>query len=235
MSRPPLIVLLLLLLMAAGSARGAASIVCESRAAAVALVTDACALDAACRFTVDVPPPGGAAGWDALLVDQAFLVAADDAPLPPAAQDPRVLLWPDAPAWRADWPLLAYASAGPANTNCGALGAALASAPLPYALLEALHVLQVQQSMLARERLCRDTDEVPLHDPATGNMTCVCAPDKDCRPPGFDVDAGLLWALGIAGAVLEALAFLYVVVTAALLLRRLHRLLKHDGALTQAL
>jgi hypothetical protein len=198
----PHLYLLLVVSVFLGPAASAPGLVCESRAAAVALGAAAAGLDAAVRFAVDLPPPGGPAGWDTLLVEQAFLVAADDAPPPPDALNVRALLWPTAPLWR-PWPLVAWASAGPATANCAALVAAgLDTTVLPNELYAFLHALNVYETSVAATKLCPDASTVPAWT-SSGNLTCVCAPDKDCdRATVLDATTGVLWALAIVGLVL---------------------------------
>jgi hypothetical protein len=208
-------------------ARVHAAFICESRAAAVALAQAVCALDAECRWAVNVPPPGGAAGWDTLLTQQARLLAADDALPPPATpDDPRALLWPTAPAWR-PWPLLAWSSTYPANVACAALAATVGTGPLAPELYVLLYALDVHQARLALTRGCDDANQLAIFDPVTGNVTCECAPDKECRAPGFDVDTGLLWAIAIGAGILVMGATLYLIVASALQTRRMHKLEKH--------
>lgn len=227
MRRLGLMLLLLLLLAVMGVRAAPPTFICESRAAAVALAQAVCALDAECRFAVNVPPPGGAAGWDWLLTQDARLLAADDAPLPPATpDDPRALMWPTAPAWR-PWPLLAWSSSLPANQACAALATTVGSAPLAPELYVLLYALDVHQARLSLTRGCDDANQQAIFDPVTGNVTCECAPDKECRAPGFDVDTGLLWAIAIGAGILVLVAMLYLIISSALQTKRLHKLEKH--------
>lgn len=227
----PLVLALIIISLLGTVAAAPPSFICETRAAGVALAQALCALDAECRFAVNVPPPGGDAGWDTLLVQQARLLAADTALPPPATPDDvRALLWPTVPAWR-PWPLLAWADAFPATHNCTALALALPTsvAPLPAELYVLLYTLDVFQARMALTRGCNDANEVPIFDPADPTrMTCECAPDKECRAPGFDVDTGLLWAIAVGAGILVLAAVLYLVVAGALQQRRLHKLEKHQ-------
>jgi hypothetical protein len=207
----------------------APAFICETRAAAVTLAQSVCALDAECRFAVNVPPPGGDAGWDVLLTQQARVLAADDAPPPPATpDDPRALLWPTAPAWR-PWPLLAWSSTLAATHNCTALAANLTAAPLPLELYVLLYVLDVHQARMSITRGCSDANEVAIFDPSDPTrMICECAPDKECHAPSFDVDTGLLWAIAIGAAILVAAVALYIIVASAIQLRSLHKMQKRE-------
>jgi len=217
--------LLALLAVLAPPARGA--LVCETRAAAVALVRAACALDAACRFTVDAPPDA-LGGWDALLgASGAAIVAADNATA--LADEVRAIMWPTAPAWR-PWPLVAYAVAGAPTHACAALVApgVLETLAPPPELLLALYVLDVHQALLAEERRCSDVNEAPLYDPLSGNVTCACAPDTTCHAPAVDTTAALIVVMTVAAAAMVAAGALYVVIASAHQLRLQHRALKRE-------
>ena len=232
--------LLLLLLFLWGAATASPGLVCESRAAAVALVQAAAAHDARLRFVVDLPPPGGSAGWDVLLVDHAQLVAADDATtLPATGQDVYALQWATAPAWRPAWPLVAWAVTLPPTLACAALAAdtpALVGAPLPLPLERALDALYTYETMLSRARLCPDTTQFPQYDAATDTITCDCLPDMDCvllqsgSPEPFAVDTGLLWALGILALILTLAAVVYSMVAGACTYRHARTLAKQKKA-----
>jgi hypothetical protein len=216
--------LLLPLLAWAGS--DGDTLVCDTRAGAVAAVQAAWVLDAGSRFIQDPAP-------DAALLDtETALVQAAAGPVRP---DARTYFY-TTPAFLT--PVLVTYTLGAGATSgqvaadpCTALAAAIDAGPLPWALVMLLKTLDAYTTLVSQKRRCdEDANMVPLVDAATGEFACGCVPGTICTPAA-DPDRVLVWFIGILLAVMAGGYVLYSVVTGAAILRaakRLRKVLKPD-------
>ena len=168
--------LVLVLLVCAGAR---ATLVCSTRADALALAAAAIGQASDARFFLGRISPHALtnpAELDALLTNELHVLVASNATGLIAASDDdvRQLYSPD--AWVAYAPMAVAASGG----NCSLLIASLATGPPPAEVRDMLSAIVSYGALLATDRTCDGANEVPVRSNSTGVYACACADGRVC-------------------------------------------------------
>jgi hypothetical protein len=129
--------------------------------------------------------------------------------------DLRRYVWP--PQWRTDDTGIVTFSSSSSETvayNCTEIAGTLDTTRPPPELYVTLYALLSHQFLVAAERVCQESNQVPTFDDESDSdnvYSCGCAPGHVCAD-STTVDHGLVWAL------IGVTLFAFVGVTAATLL-----------------
>lgn len=225
------LLLLLALALAGAGAAPSPPLVCTARADAVALVEGACPLRLDCRyqFGADATLVLSLAEWDTLLVQQTALLSDDPAAVLSDDMRFRYLAAP-----YVTLPLMAY---DPGNTSGAAVDCAVllqaslldpGAALIPDQVFAVLSWLGQYEYFESPSAQCPDDNDVFTWVNTTSAgpaIVCQCAPGKICTAGNATVST-IMVVVGILACALILGLFLFVVVTAPLMLRSAGLLLR---------